>query len=96
MTPVIEADCTAGTLHGVDGFEVRYAGTWPDGPGAGRAKFIGGGYQSSSFEQQGLAQLAGGALSLHDLASSRSSGEALAIQWEMLCKGAAAPPPAQP
>jgi hypothetical protein len=37
-----------------------------------------------------------GAQTIYELARSRSSGEALAIQWEMLCKGAPAPPVAQP
>jgi len=39
---VISADCIAGNMHGVDGFDVRYGGTWPaGGPGAGRPKFNG-------------------------------------------------------
>jgi hypothetical protein len=43
--------------------------------------------------EQGLPQLTNGSWSFYDLARNRSSGEALAIQWEMLCKGA--PPPAR-
>jgi hypothetical protein len=90
--PVIEANCTTGTLHGVDGFDARYVGTWPaDGPGAGRPRFDVVSYPGATFEQKGAVQL-GGAWTIYDVATNRSSGEALAIQWEMLCKGA--PPPA--
>jgi len=96
LTPAITADCIAGTMHGVDGFDVRYNGTWPSGgPGAGRPKFVGGGNPSFTFEQQGAVQLLG-AQTIYEFARNRSSGEALAIQWEMLCKGAPAPPVAQP
>ena len=39
--------------------------------------------------------MASGAWTIEELARDRSSGEALAIQWEMLCKGAP-PPPVRP
>jgi hypothetical protein len=87
----IEANCVAGTMRAVDGASYTYAGTWPDGPGAGRPKFGGAGGGTRIFEQQGAQQMASGQQSLNELAYGANSGEALAIQWEILCKGSAPP-----
>jgi MFS family permease len=43
------------------------------------------------FEQQGLGAVNSGQTSLAELSRENNSGEALAIQWEILCKGAAPP-----
>jgi hypothetical protein len=87
-----EANCTAGTLKAIDGATYTYAGTWPDGgPGAGRARFNGSGNGTRFFEQQGLGQVNSGQMSLNELSRQTGSGESLAIQWEILCKGAAPP-----
>jgi hypothetical protein len=87
-----EANCVAGTLRAIDGKPYTYAGTWPaGGPGAGRPKFAGAGAGTRVFEQQGASQMASGQSSLNQLAYEPNSGESLAIQWEILCKGAAAP-----
>jgi hypothetical protein len=87
-----EANCVAGTLRAVDGATYTYAGTWPDGgPGAGRARFSGTGNGTRFFEQQGLGAVNSGQTSLAELSRENNSGEALAIQWEILCKGAAPP-----
>ncbi len=87
----IEANCVAGTMRGIDGNQYKYAGTFVDGPGAGRPKFSGGGSAAQAFGQQGANQLESGASSIAMLARETSSGEALAIQWEMLCGGAKPP-----
>jgi hypothetical protein len=88
----VEANCVAGTLRAIDGKPYTYAGTWPaGGPGAGRPKFAGAGVGTRVFEQQGASQMASGQSSLNELAYEANSGESLAIQWEILCKGAPAP-----
>lgn len=84
----IEANCTAGTMRAIDNSPYTYNGTWPDGgPGAGRAKFsglYGGGVGTRIFEQQGQTSAS---QSIYLLAREPNSGEALAIQWELLCPG---------
>jgi hypothetical protein len=64
-------------------------GTWPDGPGRGRARFQGnlsqiGGRQ---FQQQDVAGLANGSTTIYQMGAGANSGESLAIQWEILCAG---------
>ncbi|HVY65342.1 MAG TPA: hypothetical protein VHH11_11035 [Gammaproteobacteria bacterium] len=92
-TYVATANCTTGELKAVDGRSYKYAGTWADGPGAGRAKFRGsmGESPAGRFEQQGAAQVANGATSIYQLALEPNAGESLALQWELLCAGAPAP-----
>ena len=87
----IEANCVAGTMRAIDGASYTYVGTWPDGPGAGRPKFGGAGGGTRIFEQQGAQQMASGQQSLNELAYGANSGESLALQWEILCKGSAPP-----
>jgi hypothetical protein len=89
--PTAVANCVAGMLRAIDGFSYKYAGTWPDGAGKGRVKFDGTGVGSRIFEQQGARQMESGAQSIYEIARDPNSGEALAIQWEILCKGAAPP-----
>jgi len=88
------ANCQAGTLAAVDGLQYTYVGTWPDGRGAGRPRFRGPHTTdgTTQFEQQGGPQVASGAWDIADLANGPNSGESLAIQWEILCAGAPAPP----
>jgi len=88
------ANCQAGTLTAIDELQYTYIGTWPDGPGAGRPRFRGPHTTdgTTTFEQQGGRQVASGAWSIADLANGPNSGESLAIQWEILCAGAPAPP----
>ena len=88
------ANCQAGTLAAVDGLTYTYIGTWPDGRGAGRPRFRGPHTTdgTTQFEQQGAPQVASGAWSIADLANGPGSGESLAMQWEILCAGAPAPP----
>jgi hypothetical protein len=86
------ANCQTGELRPIDGRSYKYVGTWPDGPGRGRPRFQGslseiGGRQF----QQDTAGLANGATSIYELAVAANSGESLAVQWEMLCKGAQPP-----
>jgi hypothetical protein len=89
-----EANCVAGTMKAIDGTTYTYAGTWPDdGPGAGRARFGGNTNGARFFEQQGLAQMNSGQSSIREISYQAGSGESLAIQWEVLCKGAAPPAP---
>jgi hypothetical protein len=89
-----EANCAAGTMRAIDGGNYAYAGTWPEGgPGAGRARFSAGGRPVQFFEQQGLVQVNNGAKSFREVSYEPGSGESLAIQWEILCKGS--PPPKQ-
>jgi hypothetical protein len=88
------ANCQAGTLAAVDGLQYTYIGTWSDGRGAGRPRFRGPHTTdgTTQFEQQGGPQVASGAWDIADLANGPNSGESLAIQWEILCAGATAPP----
>jgi len=69
---------------GRSALSLDYAGTWDDGPGKGRARFSRG----TPWEQQGALQMNSGAWSLSDLARDNSSGEAFAIQWDILCGSA--------
>jgi len=88
------ANCTTGKLTAVDGRSYTYVGTWPaGGPGAGRPKFVGstGEVGGRLFEQQGGPQVANGATSIFQLALEPNAGESLAIQWQVLCAGAAPP-----
>ena len=88
------ANCQAGTLAAVDGLQYTYIGTWLGGRGAGRPRFRGPHTTdgTTQFEQQGGPQVASGAWDIADLANGPGSGESLAIQWEILCAGAPAPP----
>jgi hypothetical protein len=88
------ANCTTGKLTAVDGRSYTYVGTWPEGgPGAGKPKFAGsmGEVGGRLFEQQGGPQVANGATSIFLLALEPNAGESLAIQWQVLCAGAAPP-----
>jgi hypothetical protein len=88
------ANCQAGTMTAIDELQYTYVGTWPSGPGAGRPRFKGPHTTdgTTQFEQQGGVQVASGAYSIADVANGPNSGESLAIQWEILCAGAPAPP----
>lgn len=89
---VICQPSVAGTMKAIDGTTYTYAGTWPEGgPGAGRARFGGNTNGARFFEQQGLAQMNSGQSSIREISYQAGSGESLAIQWEVLCKGGAAP-----
>jgi hypothetical protein len=90
-TTVITANCVAGTMQAIDEMPYQYAGTWPDGAGAGKPKFDGAGVGTRIYEQQSAAQVQNGSESIYQLARDASSGEALAVHWELLCKGAPAP-----
>ncbi len=90
-TTRIQANCVAGTMSGIDGMQYKYAGVWEDGPGKGGARFSGGGSAAQTFAQQGELQISGGATTFSMLARDPSSGQALAIQWELLCAGAKPP-----
>ena len=86
------ANCETGKLAAVDGHSYTYVGKWPDGgPGAGRAKFQGttGEVGGRIFEQQDGPQVANGSMSIFQVALEPNAGESLAIQWEILCGGAA-------
>jgi hypothetical protein len=86
------ANCGAGKLTAVDGRSYTYVGKWPDGgAGAGRAKFQGsmGEVGGRVFEQQDGPQVANGSMSISEVALEPNAGESLAIQWEILCAGAA-------
>lgn len=86
------ANCETGKLAAVDGRSYTYVGKWPDGgPGAGRAKFQGtmGEIGGRVFEQQDGPQVANGSMSIFQVALEPNAGESLAIQWEILCGGAA-------
>lgn len=87
------ANCQTGQLVAIDELTYAYAGTWPNGPGAGRPKFRGPHTTdgTTQFEQQGAVQVASGAYSISEVANKPNSGESLAIQWEILCAGAPAP-----
>ncbi len=88
------ANCATGKLNAVDGRSYTYVGTWPGGgPGAGRPKFAGsmGEPGGRIFEQQGAAQVANGSTTIFQLALEPNAGEALALQWQVLCAGAAPP-----
>ena len=81
------ANCDTGQLVAIDELAYTYAGTWPNGPGAGRPRFKGP-YTTdgtTQFEQQGAVQVQSGAYSIADVANKPNSGESLAIQWEILC-----------
>ncbi|HVS25546.1 MAG TPA: hypothetical protein VMU03_17605 [Gammaproteobacteria bacterium] len=88
------ANCQAGTMTAIDELQYTYVGTWPSGAGAGRPRFKGPHTTdgTTQFEQQGGVQVASGAYSIADVANAPGSGESLAIQWEILCAGAPAPP----
>jgi hypothetical protein len=86
------ANCETGKLAAVDGRSYTYVGKWPaGGPGAGRAKFQGamGEIGGRVFEQQDGPQVANGSMSIFQVALEPNAGESLAIQWEILCGGAA-------
>jgi len=87
------ANCQAGTMTAIDELQYTYIGTWPSGAGAGRPRFKGPHTTdgTTQFEQQGGVQVASGAWDISDLANGPNSGESLAIQWEILCAGAAPP-----
>jgi hypothetical protein len=88
------ANCASGKLTAVDGRSYTYVGKWPDsGPGAGRPKFQGsaGEVGGRLFEQQDGPQVANGSMSIFQVALEPNAGESLAIQWELLCAGAAPP-----
>lgn len=88
------ANCTTGKMTAVDGRAYTYVGTWPsDGAGAGRPKFAGstGEVGGRVFEQQGGPQVANGSTTIFQLALEPNAGESLAIQWQVLCAGAAPP-----
>jgi hypothetical protein len=83
------ADCSAGVLHSIDGYEYRYAGVWPDGPGRGRPmlKDTGGNIRrwNSITSGYGIARAEW----------DRYGGYSLTRQWETLCGSSAPSLPAQ-
>ncbi|MEO8465348.1 MAG: hypothetical protein ABI640_08395 [Gammaproteobacteria bacterium] len=83
------ANCTTGKLTAVDGRSYTYVGTWAEGRGAGKPKFVGSMSEVGGriFEQQP----ASGSTSIFQLALEPNAGESLAIQWQVLCAGAAPP-----
>jgi hypothetical protein len=88
------ANCATGKMTAVDRRSYTYVGTWPDGgPGAGRPKFAGstGEIGGRVFEQQGGPQVANGSTTIFQLALEPNAGESLAVQWQVLCAGAAPP-----
>ena len=83
------ANCNAGVLQSIDGYEYRYAGVWPDGPGLGRPM---------------LKDPTGNIPRWNSIVSGtgkaraewhRFGGYSLTGQWEVLC-GATVPPVASP
>lgn len=79
------ANCSAGSMLSMDGYEYHYAGVWPDGPGRGRPmlKDTGGNIRRWNSVASGY----GKARSEWD----RFGGYSLTGQWEVLC-GSSAPP----
>jgi hypothetical protein len=91
-TYTASANCATGELKAVDGRAYKYTGTWPDGPGAGRPRFEPApGGSPRPFAQQGAAQVENGSTTIYQLALEPNAGESLAIQWNLLCAGAAPP-----
>lgn len=73
------ADCTAGVLQSIDGYEYRYAGTWPDGPGRGRPMLKDTGGNTPRWNS---------IVSGYGIARSewhKFGGYSLTAQWESLC-----------
>ena len=88
------ANCATGKLNAVDGHAYTYVGTWPGGgAGAGRPKFAGSTGEPGGrvFEQQGGPQVANGSTTIFQVALEPNAGESLAVQWQLLCAGAAPP-----
>lgn len=78
------ANCETGKMTAVEGRSYTYDGEWPDGgPGAGRAKFT----PPKAWAQKPETP----ATDVFQLALEPGAGESLAIQWEILCNGAAPP-----
>ncbi|MEO8372351.1 MAG: hypothetical protein ABI806_24405, partial [Candidatus Solibacter sp.] len=73
------ANCATGVLQAIDSYEYRYAGTWPDGAGRGRAmlKDTGGNIRrwASVVSGYGIARAEW----------PRFGGYSLTGQWEALC-----------
>ncbi|HYI97120.1 MAG TPA: hypothetical protein VEX68_26495 [Bryobacteraceae bacterium] len=73
------ADCSAGILNSIDGYEYRYVGVWPDGPGRGRPMLKGAAGNiprwNSIVSGRGVARAEW----------AKFGGYSLAGQWEVLC-----------